>query len=146
MNIQSVQHPKQRVFVVGVGMTKFEKPGSKQWDYPQMGAEALNRALSDASIPFDSIQQACVGYVYGDSTCGQRALYEVGITGIPIYNVNNNCSTGSTALFMAYQFIAGGLNDCVVALGFEKMEKGSLSNKYNDRTNPMVCTRQIHTQ
>lgn len=102
-----------------------------------MGAEAATAALKDANIPFSSIEQATVGYVYGDSTCGQRALYQVGISGIPIYNVNNNCSTGSTALYMAYQFIAGGLNDCVLALGFEKMEKGSLSAKYTDRTNPL---------
>jgi len=127
-----------RVFVVGVGMTKFEKPGRRNdWDYPQMAKEAITKALVDSSIPFSEIQQACVGYVYGDSTCGQRAVYEVGLTGIPVYNVNNNCSTGSTALFMAKQFIQGGLSDCVLAVGFEKMEKGSLSAKYTDRTNPL---------
>ena len=59
-----------------------------------------------------------------------------GMTGIPVYNVNNNCSTGSTALFMAKQFVEGGLADCVLALGFEKMEKGSLGAKFTDRTNP----------
>jgi len=78
-----------------------------------------------------------VGYVYGDSTSGQRAIYEIGMTGIPIYNVNNNCSTGSTALILAKQLIENGQNDCIMALGFEKMERGSLSNKYNDRTIPM---------
>src|SRR5262249_36562345 len=55
----------------------------------------------------------------------------------PVYNVNNNCWTGSTALFMAKQFVEGGLADCVLALGFEKMEKGSLGVKYSDRTNPL---------
>lgn len=67
--------------------------------------------------------------ISGDSTCGQRALYQMGLTGIPIFNVNNNCATGSSALFMGYQFIAGGLNDCVLALGFEKMQRGSLSSQ-----------------
>uniref|UniRef100_A0A671V108 Sterol carrier protein 2 n=1 Tax=Sparus aurata TaxID=8175 RepID=A0A671V108_SPAAU len=96
------------------------------------------KALADAGIPYSSIEQACVGYVYGDSTCGQRAIYHsLGLTGIPIINVNNNCSTGSTALFMARQMVRGGLADCVLALGFEKMERGSLSAKYMDRTNPM---------
>jgi sterol carrier protein 2 len=118
-------------------MTKFEKPGSKSWDYPDMAKEAGEKALADAGIPYDLVEQACVGYCYGDSTCGQRAVYTLGLTGIPIYNVNNNCSTGSTALFMAKQFIEGGLADCVLALGFEKMEKGSLGVKFNDRTNPM---------
>ena len=127
----------RKVYVVGVGMTKFEKPGSKDWDYPDMAREAGTKALEDAGIRFDQIEQAAVGYCYGDSTCGERAFYELGHSGIPIYNVNNNCSTGSTALFMAKQFIEGDIADCVMALGFEKMEKGSLGIKYTDRTNPM---------
>jgi sterol carrier protein 2 len=127
----------RKVFVVGVGMTKFEKPGSKEWDYPDMALEAGTNALKDAGIPYDEVDQACVGYVYGDSTCGQRAVYGLGLTGIPVYNVNNNCATGSTALFMAKQFVEGGIADCVLALGFEKMEKGSLAPKFMDRTQPM---------
>ncbi|KAM6918784.1 sterol carrier protein 2 [Xenentodon cancila] len=130
---------RTRVFVIGVGMTKFDKPGARgDFDYPEMAKEAGERALADAGVPYSAIEQACVGYVYGDSTCGQRAIYHsLGLTGIPIINVNNNCSTGSTALFMARQLIQGGLADCVLALGFEKMERGSLSAKYMDRTNPM---------
>ena len=127
----------RKVYVVGVGMTKFEKPNSKEWDYPDMAKEAGEKALADAGVAYDLIEQACVGYCYGDSTCGQRAVYTLGLTGIPIYNVNNNCATGSSALFMAKQFIEGGLADCVLALGFEKMEKGSLGSKYTDRSNPM---------
>ncbi len=127
----------RKVFVVGVGMTKFEKPGSKNWDYPQMVKEAGDKALADAGISYDKIQQAVAGYCYGESTSGERALYELGLTGIPIYNVNNNCSTGSTALFLAKQLIEGGLAECTMAAGFEKMEKGSLGAKYMDRTNPM---------
>jgi sterol carrier protein 2 len=102
-----------------------------------MAEEAVTKAMADAGIAYDAIEQACVGYVYGESTCGQRALYEVGLTGVPIYNVNNNCATGSTALFMAKQFVEGGLADCVLALGFEKMAKGSLGATFMDRTIPM---------
>ncbi len=127
----------RKAFVVGVGMTKFEKPGSKEWDYPDMGREAGEKALADAGLGVEDIEQAAVGYCAGDSTCGQRAFYELGTTGIPIYNVNNNCSTGSTALFMAKQFVEGGLAECTMAMGFEKMEKGSLGIKYTDRTTPM---------
>src|SRR5271169_5932005 len=127
----------RKVYVVGVGMTKFEKPGSKAWDYPDMAKEAGTKALADAGLPFDQIEQAVVGYCYGESTCGERAIYGLGLTGIPIYNVNNNCSTGSTALFMAKQLVEGGISDCALALGFEKMEKGSLGAKYADRINPM---------
>ena len=126
-----------KVYVVGVGMTKFEKPGSKEWDYPDMAEQAGTRALEDAGISYDLVEQAAVGYCYGDSTCGQRAVYTLGLTGIPIYNVNNNCATGSTALFMGKQFVEAGIADCVLALGFEKMEKGSLGTHFTDRTNPM---------
>jgi acetyl-CoA acetyltransferase len=127
----------RKVYVVGVGMTKFEKPGSKDWDYPDMVKEAGEKALKDAGIPYGDVQQAVVGYVYGESTSGERAVYGLGLTGIPIYNVNNNCSTGSTALFLGKQLIEGGIADCVLAVGFEKMEKGSLGAKYMDRVNPM---------
>jgi acetyl-CoA acetyltransferase len=127
----------KKVYVIGVGMTKFEKPGAKEWDYPAMVKEAGTKALADARIGYADIGQAVIGYCYGDSTSGQRALYELGMTGIPIYNVNNNCSTGATSLFLAKQLVEGGLSDCVMAAGFEKMEKGSLGAKFADRTNPM---------
>ncbi len=126
-----------RTFVVGVGMTKFEKPGAREWDYPDMAREAGTKALEDAGISYDRVEQAFVGYCYGESTSGQRAVYGLGLTGIPVVNVNNNCSTGSSALYMARQAVRGGLADCALALGFEKMEKGSLGVKYTDRTNPI---------
>lgn len=118
-------------------MTKFEKPGRKEWDYPDMARIAASRALIDATVDYKEVQQVCVGYCYGDSTCGQRAVYQLGMTGVPVYNVNNNCATGSSAMYMAKQFVEGGISDCVLALGFEKMERGSLGTKYNDRTVPL---------
>ncbi|WP_410658987.1 lipid-transfer protein [Amycolatopsis sp. lyj-112] len=127
-----------KVYVVGVGMTKFEKPGRREdWDYPQMAKESGTKALEDAGIAFDEVRQAYVGYVYGESTSGQRAVYELGMTGIPVVNVNNNCSTGSTALYLAAEAIRGGRADCVLALGFEKMKPGSLGSTYDDREQPM---------
>ena len=126
----------KRVNVIGVGMTKFQKPGASD-EYNVMAANAVKTAIADAKIKFDEIEQAFVGYVYGDSTCGQRAVYDVGLTGIPVFNVNNNCSTGSTALMLAKQAIEGGVAECVLALGFEKMEKGALAAKYTDRVNPL---------
>jgi sterol carrier protein 2 len=122
----------RRVNVIGVGMVKFQKPGASD-DYPKMARDATKVALEDAGVTYDQIEQAYAGYVYGDSTCGQRALYDVGLTGIPIINVNNNCSTGSTALMMAKQLIEGGLAECVLAVGFDKMEKGALKGKWDDR-------------
>ena len=126
---------KNNVYVVGVGMVPFTKPGASE-PYPQMAAKAVNAALRDAHLSYDQVQQAYVGYVYGDSTAGQRALYEVGMTGIPVVNVNNNCSTGSTALFLARQAVMSGAADCVLALGFEQMNPGALGTVFNDRPSP----------
>lgn len=126
-----------RTFVIGVGMTKFDKPGTKEGDYPEWAVEAGQKALDDAGIAYDEIEAAYVGYCYGESTSGERAVYGLGLSGIPILNVNNNCSTGSSALYLARQSVKGGLADCALALGFEKMEKGSLGAKYTDRTQPL---------
>ncbi|WP_374467186.1 lipid-transfer protein [Ferrovibrio sp.] len=124
-----------KVLVAGVGMIPFAKPGSSK-SYGEMGAEAGQLALKDAGIGYDAVQQAYAGYVYGDSTCGQKALYRIGMTGIPVVNVNNNCSTGSTALFLARQAIQSGAADCVLALGFEQMKPGALGSVYVDRPSP----------
>jgi len=126
----------KRVNVLGVGMIKFAKPGESD-DYHVMASNAARAALADAGVDYKEIEQAYAGYVFGDSTCGQRAIYEVGLSGIPIFNVNNNCSTGSTALMLAAQAVAGGMAECVLAVGFEKMEKGALGSKFGDRANPV---------
>ncbi|MEI8305046.1 MAG: lipid-transfer protein [Burkholderiales bacterium] len=123
------------VHVAGVGMIPFVKPGNNQ-PYPEMGAQALRAALADAGLDYALVQQAYVGYVYGDSTCGQRALYEVGMTGIPVLNVNNNCSTGSSALFLARQAVESGAVECALALGFEQMKPGALGTQFADRPSP----------
>lgn len=126
-----------RTFVIGVGLTTFDKPGTKPGDYPDWVREAATAALRDAGVSYDQVEQAYAGYVYGDSTAGQRAVYELGVSGIPVVNVNNNCATGSTALFLARQAVAHGAADCVLAVGFEKMKPGSLAAMYTDRTNPL---------
>lgn len=126
----------KRVNVIGVGMVKFAKPGASE-EYNVMASKAARAALEDAKVDYADVEQAYAGYVFGDSTCGQRAVYEVGLTGIPVFNVNNNCSTGSTALMLAKQAIEGGIAECVLVVGFEQMEKGALGSKYSDRTNPL---------
>ncbi|KJE94987.1 lipid-transfer protein, variant [Capsaspora owczarzaki ATCC 30864] len=163
---------KSKVYVVGVGMTKFVKvretrngrkhtdrgwtshertdlailcvchlwnqPGSvANFDYPDMVKEAGTKALADAGVPYEAIEQAVAGYVYGDSTSGQRAIYGLGLTGIPVYNTNNNCSTGSSALMLAKQLVEGGIANCVMAVGFEKMQRGSLDLSTKDRASPL---------
>ena len=121
-----------KVYVAGVGMVPFAKPGASA-PYNEMGAAAGRLALADAGVGYELVQQAYAGYVYADSTAGQRAIYPLGLTGIPIVNVNNNCSTGSTALYLARQAIESGAVDCVLALGFEQMNPGALGSVYTDR-------------
>ena len=118
-------------------MTAFSKPSPDGPDYPALAQEAGEQALADAGVEFTAIEQAVCGYVYGDSTCGQRAVYGLGTTGIPVFNVNNNCATGSSALMLAWNLIRGGVADCVMALGFERMEKGSLKLGDSRRTHPL---------
>jgi len=125
----------RNVYVAGIGMIPFAKPGASE-SYDAMGAAATQEALADAGIDYGAIEQAYVGYVYGDSTSGQKTLYRVGMTGIPVVNVNNNCSTGSTALFLARQAVGSGAADCVLALGFEQMLPGALTAQFPDRPTP----------
>jgi len=124
------------VFVAGVGMTPFVKPGTEA-PYTEMGAHAVRMALEDAGLDYGLIQQAYAGYVYGDSTAGQAMLYTVGMTGIPVINVNNNCSTGSTALYLARQAVQSGAVECALAVGFEQMARGAIANVFEDRPAPL---------
>jgi acetyl-CoA acetyltransferase len=124
------------VHVVGVGMIPFTKPGASE-PYHVMGARAAQLALDDAGVDYAEVQQAYVGYVYGDSTAGQAAIYGVGLSGIPIFNVNNNCATGSSALFLARQAVGSGSVECAIALGMEQMVPGALKGVYEDRPSPM---------
>jgi sterol carrier protein 2 len=132
----------RRVNVIGVGMTPFAKPGASP-PYYRMASDAGQLALGDAGIPYSAVEQVYAGYVYGDSTCGQRSAYELGLTGIPVINVNNNCSTGSTALWLARQAIASGAAECVLVLGFEQMTKGPLVTRFHDRESPLGLHVQV---
>lgn len=126
----------RKVNVIGVGMTKFTSPKALR-PYTEMGKEALLDALKDAGVDYNEIQHAYTGWVYADSCAGQKIMYEVGMTGIPVFNVNNNCSTGSNALFLARQAVAFGVVECALALGFEQMTPGALGVVFNDRPVPM---------
>jgi acetyl-CoA acetyltransferase len=126
---------QRQVFVSGVGMTQFTKPSACD-PYYVMGAQAIRLALADAQLDYDKIQQVYAGFVYGDSCSGQRAAYEVGLTGVPVINVNNNCSTGSTALYLARQAVETGAVDCALAVGFEQMQAGALGAIFTDRPTP----------
>ena len=134
-----------RTVVAGVGMIPFTTPRNTQ-PYNVMGEAAARAALADAGIDYSLVQQAYVGYVYGDSTSGQAAVYGLGQSGIPIINVNNNCSTGSSALFLARQAVESGVVECALALGFEQMQRGALAMGYTDRPSPFVRFDEVMDQ
>lgn len=125
----------KKAYVAGVDMVRFCKPGT-QAPYRVMASKAIRGALKDAGIGLESVQQAYGAYIYGDSTCAQRAIYDVGMTGIPVINVNNNCSSGSTALFLARQAVESGAVDCALAFGFEEMQPGAIGSNWSDRESP----------
>ena len=126
----------KNVKVAGVGMIPFTKPGQSD-DYQVMGENAAKLAIDDAGLDYRDIGQVYVGYVYGDSTAGQAAVYGLGLSGVPIINVNNNCATGSSALYLARQAVESGMTDCALALGFEQMTPGALGAVWTDRPSPM---------
>ena len=136
---------QRAVHVVGVGMIPFTKPGQSD-PYTVMGARAAKLALDDARVDYSLVQQAYVGYVYGDSTAGQAAIYGVGLSGIPVFNLNNNCSTGSSALFLARQAVESGVVECAIALGFEQMQPGALKGAWDDRPSPIAKFAEAMTE
>lgn len=127
---------ENQVTVAGVSMTRFRKP-SEHAAYEVLGQEAVRAALQDANLDYTQIEQVYAGWVYGDSTSGQRAVYPVGLTGVPFINVNNNCASGSTALYLARQAVACGAVECALAVGFEQMPAGALDFYFQDRTSPL---------
>lgn len=124
-----------KTVIAGVGMIPFTKPG-KSKSYEEMTEDAVRLALADAGIAYGEVGQAYAGYVFGDSCSGQAGLYRVGLTNVPIINVNNNCSTGSSALFLARQAIEAGAVDVALAVGFEMMLPGVPAGGWTDRKAP----------
>lgn len=123
----------ERAWIAGVGMVKFTKPGAHE-GYEVMGSNAARTALKDAGLDYADIQEAYAGFAFGSSCSGQRAIYDVGMTGIPVFNVNNACASGSSALWLARRTVISGQADCVLALGFDEMRPGPLDGAGDGRT------------
>jgi acetyl-CoA C-acetyltransferase len=126
----------REILIVGVGMVPFVRPGRSE-PYDVMAEKAVNAALMDAGIDYALVEQACASFVYGDSCSGERCLYRVGITGIPITNVNNNCASGSSALYLARQAVMAGAAECALAVGFEEMQPGALERIFPAYADPL---------
>lgn len=136
---------KQQTYVLGVGLTKFIKPRGQR-DYPEMGYEAGLKALLDAQINYDEVQAGIACFCNGDSGSGQRVFYQYGMTGIPIYNTNNACASGSSGIYLARTLIENGAADCILVVGFEKMQPGSITSPWTDRSRPTELSGKMMDQ
>jgi len=123
-------------WVIGVGMTPFCTPRNSP-TYVELGLAAIRDALADAGLAYAEVEQVFAGYVYGDSCSGHRVAYEAGLSGVPVFNVNSNCSSGSSALYLARQAVASGAADLALAVGFEQMVAGALVEHWSDRPSPI---------
>ncbi|MBU3917433.1 thiolase family protein [bacterium] len=120
------------VVLAGVGLTRFDcydgKKGRVFKEFYELGSEAVVNALADAEMQFSDLEAAfCGSSMYGTAS-GHQTLKAIGNTGIPIVNVENACSSGSSAFRLAYQQVAAGFCDIAIAVGFEEMPSGMIKS------------------
>lgn len=118
----------RQVFIAGVGLTRFDtydgQQGRPRKEFYDLGSEAILKALKEAGMEWKEIQAAFCGSVYCGTASGHQTIEKIGMTGIPIVNVENACSSGSSAFRLAYQSIAAEIYDVAIAVGFETMPRG----------------------
>ena len=123
--------PQQQVMVAGVGLHPFGRFPEK--DLAGLALDAVLPALEDAGVRWQDIQVAYFGHVYYHGmSVGETALAKLGLTGVPIINVENACSSGSTAFWQAYWGIATGMFDLALAFGAEKVPRGPVTVTADD--------------
>lgn len=121
----------REVFIAGVGMTAFGRhAGAGVGD---LGREAVTAALADAGLDYAAVEIAHCGHVMQGTTAGQKVLYGVGMTGIPIFNVENACASGTTAIRAAAMAVGSGLASVALAVGFEVMGRGAIPTRGDER-------------
>lgn len=120
----------REVYIIGVGLHPFGRFGEK--DVIEIGREAVVAALADAGVEWKKVEAAYCGTVFAGPMAGNKVLARVGLTGIPIMNLENACASGGSALRAAYQAVAGGFCDTALAFGFEKMPRGFIAGNPND--------------
>jgi acetyl-CoA acetyltransferase len=121
----------REVYVAGVGMTAFGRHEGKR--APELGQEAVTAALADAGLDYSAVEIAYCGHVLQGSTAGQKVLYGVGMTGIPIFNVENACASGTSALRAAAMAVGFGMAKVALAVGFEVMGRGAIPTGGDER-------------
>ncbi len=107
--------------VIGVGMIPFGKYPDRT--LADLGWPAVVAALKDAGVAPGQIEAAYCGTALGGMMAGQRVLGRIGLTGIPVTNIENACSSSSTALRQAVMAVRAGMHDMVLVIGVEKLTK-----------------------
>ncbi|KAJ5378387.1 hypothetical protein N7509_011506 [Penicillium cosmopolitanum] len=133
---------QDNAYVLGVGIAAFLKPRGERM-YTELAFEAGAKAMLDAHITYDDVEVGVACYASGPTCSGQRAFYQFGMTGIPIYNVNNACATGSTGLHLGRSFVRSGVHDCALVIGFEQMQPGPLHSNVKDRPTPFDLSMRL---
>lgn len=116
----------RKVYIGGIGIVRFQRYDDQE--YYDFGSQALLNCLEDADMGWKDIQAAFCGNVYAGTGKGHQVISEVGLTGIPIINIEQACSSSSAAVRLGYQMIATELYDTIIVLGFEKMGRGLLAS------------------
>jgi len=119
----------RNVVILGAAMKRF---GRYQESIIDLGAECSLNALKDAGVEWKDINAAYCSHVLMGVTVGQFILMPLGPTGIPIFNVDNGCAGGTTAMILARQAIGAGIYDIVLIVGIQKMGKGVLGPEILD--------------
>ena len=115
----------REVWIRGAAMTRFGKHPDKTGR--DLVEDALAAALKDAEVEPGRVQAAFVGNASAGLMTGQESvraqtvLRRTGLMGIPMMAVENACASSSTALHLGWQAVAGGMHDCVVVVGYEKL-------------------------
>ncbi len=127
----------REVIVAGVGLHPFGRFPEKT--VRDLAREAVLEALEDAGVGYKDIQAAYFGHVYyAGMSVGESVLHELGLTGIPIINVENACSSGSTGLWLAFWAVASGMFDLVLAFGAEKVPRGPVATSAEDSLERLI--------
>jgi acetyl-CoA acetyltransferase len=121
----------REVYVAGVGMTAFGRHEGKR--SAELGQEAVQAALANAGLDYSAVEIAYCGHVLQGTTAGQKVLYGVGMTGIPIFNVENACASGTSALRAAAMAVGFGMAKVALAVGFEVMGRGAIPTRGDER-------------
>ncbi|MFC1532228.1 thiolase family protein [Thermodesulfobacteriota bacterium] len=122
----------REVVIAGVGLTRFDRydgeKGRPLKEFYDLGSEAIQMALEDAGVEWNEIQGAFCGSVYCGTGAGHQSIEKIGLTGIPIINVENACSSGISSLRLAYQLVGAEVYDLLIVVGFESMPRGPIQS------------------